>query len=55
MIFQEIVNFNAGQRYIKKSSNRGAILIRRNLDCQKEFKFDLETIGLLNSVEIGFG
>ena len=40
---------------LKKSSNRGAILIRRNLDCQKEFKFDLETIGLLNSVEIGFG
>ena len=40
---------------LKKSSNRGAILIRRNLDCQKEFKFDLESIGLLNSVEIGFG
>ena len=40
---------------LKKSSNRGAILIRRNLDCQKEFKFDLESIGLLNSVEIGLG
>ncbi len=40
---------------LKKSSNRGAILIRRNLDCQKEFKVDLDKIGLLNSIEIGFG
>ena len=40
---------------LKKSSNRGAILIRRNLDCQNEFKFDLDQIGLLNSTEIGFG
>ncbi len=39
---------------LKKSSNRGAILIRRNIDCQKEFKFDLDKIGLLNSTEIGF-
>ena len=40
---------------LKKSSNRGAILIRRNLDCQNEFKADLDNIGLLNSIEIGFG
>ncbi len=40
---------------LKKSSNRGAILIRRNLDCQNEFKVDLDNIGLLNSTEIGFG
>ncbi len=40
---------------LKKSSNRGAILIRRNLDCQNEFKFDLDQIGLLKSAGIGFG
>ena len=40
---------------LKKSSNRGAILIRRNLDCQNEFKVDLDQIGLLNSTNIGFG
>ncbi len=40
---------------LKKSSNRGAILIRRNLDCQNEFKFDLDEIGLLKPTEIGFG
>ena len=40
---------------LKKSSNRGAILIRRNLDCQNEFKVDLDRIGLLKSTEIGFG
>ncbi len=40
---------------LKKSSNRGAILIRRNLDCQNEFKADLDYIGLLNSTQIGFG
>ncbi len=40
---------------LKKSSNRGAILIRRNLDCQNEFKVDLDQIGLLKSTEIGFG
>ena len=39
---------------LKKSSNRGAVLIRRKLDCQKEFKNDLETIGLLNPTSIGF-
>ncbi len=39
---------------LKKSSNRGAILIRRNLDCQNEFKFDLDQIGLLKSTKIGF-
>ena len=39
---------------LKKSSNRGAILIGRNLDCQKEFKNDLEQIGLLNSINIGY-
>ncbi len=39
---------------LKKSSNRGAVLIRRMLDCQKEFKNDLETIGLLNPTSIGF-
>ena len=39
---------------LKKSSNRGAILIRRNLDCQSEFKADLDLIGLLNSTQIGF-
>ena len=40
---------------LKKSSNRGAILIRRNLDCQNEFKADLDHIGLLESTQIGFG
>ncbi len=40
---------------LKKSSNRGAILISRNLECQKEFKFDLDQIGLLKSTKIGFG
>ena len=40
---------------LKKSSNRGAVLIRRNLDCQKEFKVNLDQIGLLTSTEIGFG
>ncbi len=40
---------------LKKSSNRGAVLIRRNLDCQNEFKVDLDQIGLLKSTEIGFG
>ncbi len=40
---------------LKKSSNRGAILIRRNLDCQNEFKVDLGQIGLLKSTKIGFG
>ncbi len=40
---------------LKKSSNRGAILIRRNLDCQNEFKVDLDEIGLLNSTNVGFG
>jgi len=39
---------------LKQSSNRGAILIRRNLDCQDEFKVDLDQIGLLNSTDIGF-
>ena len=40
---------------LKKSSNRGAILIRRNLDCKNEFKVDLDQIGLLKSTQIGFG
>lgn len=40
---------------LKKSSNRGAILIRRNLDCESEFQVDLEEIGLLKSTKIGFG
>jgi len=40
---------------LKKSSNRGAILIRRNLDCQNEFKVDLDHLGLLKSTQIGFG
>ena len=40
---------------LKKSSNRGAILIRRNLHCRNEFKFDLDKIGLLKSTKIGFG
>ena len=44
-----------GGDILKKSSNRGAILIRRNLDCQNEFKVDLDQIGLLNSTNIGFG
>ena len=39
---------------LKKSSNRGAVLIRRMLDCEKEFKNDLKSIGLLNSTSIGF-
>ena len=40
---------------LKKSSNRGAILIRRKLDCQKEFKFDLDSLGLAKPVDLGFG
>ncbi len=40
---------------LKKSSNRGAVLIGRNLDCQNEFKVDLDQIGLLKSAKIGFG
>ncbi len=40
---------------LKKSSNRGAVLIRRKLDCQKEFKKDLKEIGLLEPIGIGFG
>ena len=39
---------------LKQSSNRGAVLIRRKLDCQKEFKRDFENLGLLNSTDIGF-
>ena len=39
---------------LKKSSNRGAILIRRNLDCKNEFKADLDQIGLLKSTKVGF-
>ena len=39
---------------LKKSSNRGAVLIRRNLDCQNEFKVDLDLIGLLKSTNIGY-
>ncbi len=39
---------------LKKSSNRGAILIRRNLDCINEFKVDLDQIGLLKPAKIGF-
>ena len=37
---------------LKKSSNRGAILIRRNLECKNEFKADLDQIGLLKSTEV---
>ncbi len=40
---------------LKKSSNRGAILVRRNLDCESEFKADLEQLGLLNIAKVGFG
>ena len=40
---------------LKKSSNRGAILIRRNLDCQNEFKIDLDLMGLLKPTNIGYG
>ena len=39
---------------LKKSSNRGAILIRRKLDCQKEFKKDFSHLGLLENVSVGF-
>src|SRR6056300_1328270 len=38
---------------LKSSSNRGAILIRRTLDCQKEFKDDFSNLGLLENVSIG--
>ena len=38
---------------LKESSNRGAILIRRKLDCQNENKLDLDNLGLLKSAEIG--
>ena len=40
---------------LKESSNRGAILIRRKLDCQKEYKLDLDNLGLLKSAELGLG
>ena len=43
-----------GSDYIKLALNRGAILIRRNLECESEFKTDLDQIGLLNSTQIGF-
>ena len=39
---------------LKSSSNRGAILIRRKLDCQKEFKNDFSNLGLLENVSVGF-
>ena len=39
---------------LKSSSNRGAILIRRKLDCQKEFKKDFSNLGLLENVSVGF-
>ena len=39
---------------LKKSSNRGAVLIGRTLDCQKELKKDLGLFGLLQSTDIGF-
>lgn len=39
---------------LKSSSNRGAILIRRKLDCQKEFKKDFSHLGLLENVSVGF-
>ena len=39
---------------LKNSSNRGAILIRRKLDCQKEFKNDFSDLGLLENVHVGF-
>jgi cell division protein FtsI/penicillin-binding protein 2 len=40
---------------LKESSNRGAILIRRKLDCQKEYQVDLANLGLLKPVELGVG
>lgn len=40
---------------LKESSNRGAILIRRKLDCQNEYKLDLDNLGLLKSAELGLG
>ena len=56
MIFQKIVIYQCkSETFLKKSSNRGAILIRRNLDCQNEFKVDLDLIGLLKSTNIGYG
>ena len=39
---------------LKNSSNRGAILIRRKLECQKEFKNDFSKLGLLDNVPVGF-
>jgi len=38
---------------LKSSSNRGAILIRRTLDCEKEFKDDFSNLGLLENVSVG--
>ncbi len=38
---------------LKHSSNKGAVLIRRKLDCKNEFKKDLKNLGLLNSTSIG--
>jgi len=40
---------------LKESSNRGAILIRRKLDCQNEYKLDLDNLGLLKFAELGLG
>ena len=37
---------------LKSSSNRGAILIRRTLDCEKEFKDDFSNLGLLEMFQL---
>ena len=39
---------------LKSSSNRGAILIRRKLDCQNEYKNDFFNLGLLENTPVGF-
>ncbi len=39
---------------LKSSSNRGAILIRRKLDCQNEYKNDFLNLGLLKNAPVGF-
>ena len=37
---------------LKKSSNKGAVLINRKLDCKKQFHKDLEELGLLSPAYI---
>ena len=37
---------------LKESSNRGAVLLNRELDCNEEYKYILEKLGLLSSTDL---